>query len=146
MQPKIHICGKNQLHIPDDDCSECMKALNEFKQYVQENYYPKTEVYTKTEVNELIAGISISGGGFKLVDTLPATGEAGYIYLVPNTPPETGYEQYIWTDSGWADLGREQLTLDKQSILTALGYEEIAVTMTDLNDADYSKTFLTSVE
>lgn len=133
------LCGKPKIYVPDDDCSECMAELNRFKREVYENYY------TKTEVNELLAGIS-GGGGFKLVDTLPATGENGYIYLVPKAAPDTGYEQWIWTDSGWVDIGEEGLTLDKQSILTALGYEETTITMTDWDGNTYTRTVLIEIE
>lgn len=142
--PKVHICGHSAIHIPDDDCSECMRELTLFKDEVHNNYYLKTETYTKLEVDELIAGVS-HGGGFKLVDELPTEGEAGYIYLVPETPPETGYEQWIWTDSGWVDLGKEEITLDKQSILTALGYEETTIKMTATDDTVVEKTILVEI-
>lgn len=143
--PKVHICGHPAVHIPDDDCSECMQELNLFKDEVHQNYYTKNNTYNKVEVDELIAGVSGGGGGFKLVDELPAEGETGYIYLVPETPPETGYEQWIWTDSGWVDLGKEEITLDKQSILTALGYEETTIKMTATDNTVIEKTILVEI-
>ena len=145
MQPKVHICGKPKIHVPDDDCSECILELQLFKDEVHQNYYTKLENYSKEEVDELIAAIS-GGGGFKLVDELPTTGEAGYIYLVPATPPETGYEQYIWTDSGWVDIGKEELTLDKASILTALGYEETTIKMTATDGTTASETIIVAIQ
>lgn len=142
--PKVHICGRPKIYVPDDDCSECMRELSLFKDEVHNNYYLKTETYNQIEIDELIAGVS-HGGGFKLVDELPTTGESGYIYLLPATPPETGYEQYIWTDSGWVDIGKEELTLDKASILTALGYEETTLTITDTNNVRTTKTILVEI-
>lgn len=142
--PKVHICGHPAIHIPDDDCSECIRELNLFKDEVHHNYYTKEQTYNKVEVNELIAGVS-GGGGFKLVDELPDVGENGYIYLVPETPPDTGYEQWVWTDGGWVDLGKEEITLDKQSILTALGYEETTIKMTATDDTVVEKTILVEI-
>lgn len=142
--PKVHICGKPKIYLPDDDCSECILELQLFKDEVYQNYYTKLETYNRTEINELIAGVS-GGGGFKLVDELPATGENGYIYLVPETPPDTGYEQWIWTDGGWVDIGKEELTLDKQSILTALGYEETTIKMTATDGTEVEQTILVEI-
>ena len=142
--PKVHICGHPKIYVPDDDCSECIRELQLFKDEVHNNYYLKTETYTKLEVDELIAGVS-GGGGFKLVDELPATGENGYIYLVP-IAGGTGYEQYIWTDSGWVDIGREEITLDKASILTALGYEETTITMTATDGTTATEKILVEIQ
>lgn len=136
--PKVHICGRPKIYVPDDDCSECIQELNQFKHEVHNNYY------NKDEVTELIAGVS-GGGGFKLVDELPTEGENGYIYLVPKTAPDTGYEQYVWTDGGWVDIGTEQLTLDKASILTALGYEETTISMEDTEGNVYEQTILVAI-
>ena len=135
--PKVHICGHPKIYVPDDDCSECIMELDKFKNEVHHNYY------NKTEVENLVAGAK--DGGFILVDQLPASGENGYIYLVPETPPDTGYEQWIWTNDGWVDLGKEELTLDKQSILTALGYEEVDLSMTDTDGNTVTITVIKSI-
>ena len=107
---------------------------------------PKYLTPTEDELKALIGEQTTAAMEFKgATDTLPATGENGYIYLVPKTPPDTGYEQYVWTDSGWVDLGTEQITLDKQSILTALGYEETEIKMIDTDDNIVAVTVLTEI-
>lgn len=57
------------------------------------NAYTKTE--TDTAISTAIAGIT--GVSFEVVASLPATGEEGVIYLVPNsgTNPNS-YDEYIW--------------------------------------------------
>lgn len=65
-----------------------------------ENYYPKEETYTRAEINNLIT--LIPEMEYRAVESLPATGDAGYVYIVPT---ENGYEQYIWSDGVWVYLG-----------------------------------------
>lgn len=62
------------------------------------NYYKKTETYTQSEVNELIAGVT--GISIEVVDALPTTGTNGVIYLVAHSH-DTGdaYDEYIWVAS-----------------------------------------------
>lgn len=62
------------------------------------NYYKKSETYTQTEVNDLLAGItSIS---IEVVDTLPSTGTNGVIYLVPHSHGTSdAYDEYVWVAS-----------------------------------------------
>lgn len=62
------------------------------------NYYTKTETYTQNEVNDLLAGVT--GISIEVVDTLPATGTNGVIYLVPHSHG-TGdsYDEYVWVSS-----------------------------------------------
>lgn len=163
------ICGDDNIYIPDTGCDDCdrlearVKDLEDTRlvqsdiiagdnitvEYAEDSNEVTINAdlsnqYTKAEVDELL--LAIETGGFKLVDTLPATGENGYIYLVPNTPPETGYEQYIWTDNGWVDLGKEEITLDKASILTALGYEETTISMTSTAGNTVTQTILVEIQ
>ena len=49
------------------------------------DYYLKTETYSKEEVNGLFEQLTGLGIEFKEVQTLPTTGENKYIYLVPKT-------------------------------------------------------------
>lgn len=58
-----------------------------------------TEVPSKAYVDDAIA--DITGMEFVLVDTLPAEGEKGKIYLVPNnTAGSNIYDEYIWVQDG----------------------------------------------
>lgn len=161
--PKI--CGDNGAYIPTAGCSDCDKlearvdALEEtrlvqsdilaghnievtYAEDSNEVTVSSPNTYTKAEVNELIAGIQT--GGYRLVEELPETGEPGYIYMVEQEGG--GYEKYIWTEDGWADIGEETVTLDKQSILSALGYEETTISITDVNDNTVTKTVLIAIE
>ena len=68
------------------------------------NYYTKSVVYTKTEVNSLISTI----GSFHavVVDELPEYGEQGIIYLLQIA--ESGdniYKEYIWVNR-WELIGQ----------------------------------------
>lgn len=57
------------------------------------NAYTKTE--TDTAISTAIAGIT--GVSFEVVSTLPATGQDGVIYLVPNSGSSpNSYDEYIW--------------------------------------------------
>lgn len=64
------------------------------------NYYKKSEVYTQTEVNELIA--SATGGGLtvEVVTELPSTGTNGVIYLLGHEHgTNDAYDEYVWISS-----------------------------------------------
>lgn len=75
------------------------------------NYYTKTDTYTKTEVNSLIA--SIPDWTVVVVQTLPATGEARTIYLVPSAAADDNYDEYIWIESlnDWDKIGDTKIDL-----------------------------------
>lgn len=77
------------------------------------NYYLKSETYTQTEVNALISAINT--GRFEVVQTLPATGEAKVIYLVPKDPGETQnvYDEYIYINNAWEKIGDTEIDLDR---------------------------------
>lgn len=62
------------------------------------NYYKKSEVYTQTEVNNLLSGIT--GISVEVVTALPSTGQNGVIYLVAHSHG-TGdaYDEYVWVAS-----------------------------------------------
>lgn len=62
------------------------------------NYYLKSETYTKTEVQQLIA--SIPQFSVVVVQTLPVTGERMVLYLVPKegASPDV-YNEYIWIEA-----------------------------------------------
>ena len=79
------------------------------------NYYTKTETYTKTEVNNLISAKLV----FSVVSSLPASGDANTIYLVPAASSETDNEkdEYIWVNSKWELIGSTnfQLTITQNA-------------------------------
>lgn len=85
--------------------------------------YTKTEVdtalggkadaattYTKSQVDDLIAGIT--GVSFSVVQALPATGEAGVIYLVSHNGSSSDvYDEYIYVNNGFEKIGTTDVDL-----------------------------------
>lgn len=65
-----------------------------------------SEYYTKGQVDNLVS--NLKEATITVVPTLPATGEKGIIYLVGTSAP---YEQYVWEDSAWIDLGSTEIDL-----------------------------------
>lgn len=94
-------------------------------------YQNSTQV--QTAINSAISGIT--GFEYQVVQTLPATGEKGVIYLVPNSGSAPNiYDEYIWIESGQSG-----------------SFEKIGTTETDLSGyvtdgelqtalADYTET------
>lgn len=77
------------------------------------NYYLKSEVYNKTEIDgfiELLKGLGIS---FKTVNELPETGENKHIYLVPakNSADKNFYTEWIWVNGAWEYIGSTDINL-----------------------------------
>lgn len=55
---------------------------------------------------------AITGINFSIVQTLPATGETGTIYLVPNSGSSgNSYDEYIWIDSNFEKIGTTDVDL-----------------------------------
>ena len=56
---------------------------------------------------------NIGGISFKMVDSLPETGDTKYIYLLPKTKAETqnSYDEYIWYNSAWEKIGTTDIDL-----------------------------------
>lgn len=79
------------------------------------NYYTKSQTYTQTEVDALIA--AVKNGRFISVATLPTTDiDTKAIYLVPSADPEAGNvkDEYInldGTSSGWELIGSTAIDL-----------------------------------
>lgn len=73
------------------------------------NYQSGAQV--TTAINAAIAGIS--GISFEIVQTLPATGDPGTIYLVPAGQSATGdiYAEWIYLNSSWEKLGTTAVDL-----------------------------------
>lgn len=67
-----------------------------------------SDFQTGTQVSSAIAtAISgITGISFEIVQTLPATGDAGTIYLVSHGGSGTDvYDEYIYVNNGWEKIG-----------------------------------------
>ena len=73
-----------------------------------QNYYLKTETYTKQEVEDLIG--STVGVTIEIVQQLPAEGQSNIIYFLP-TETEGVYSQYIYTTDGWILIGSTTVDL-----------------------------------
>lgn len=73
------------------------------------NYQNASQV--TTAINAAIAGIS--GISFEIVQTLPATGDSGTIYLVPAGQSATGdiYVEWIYLNNAWEKLGTTAVDL-----------------------------------
>lgn len=70
--------------------------------------------YTKEQVDSIIS--NLKKATITVVETLPATGEEGVIYLVGTSAP---YEQYVWEGSAWIDLGSTEIDLTNYVNTTA---------------------------
>lgn len=88
-----------------------------------------TTAFVKTAVDNAIG--SITGLSFEVVQTLPSTGEAGVIYLVPNSGSGTNvYDEYVWLTSSnkFEKIGSTDVDLSNYvqfSDLTAITNSEI---------------------
>lgn len=74
------------------------------------NYYTKNKLYTKQEIDNLLAGLSSLR--IEVVETLPNPGEFGVIYLIETETPGT-YIQYILTElpNTYAEIGSTAVDL-----------------------------------
>lgn len=69
-----------------------------------EDYYQKTDTYSKTEVNNLIA----NRAGFNIVASLPTTNiSPNIIYLVAKQDGDqnNGFDEYIRINNAWEHVG-----------------------------------------
>lgn len=75
------------------------------------NYYRKSETYNQEQINSLIG--SITTINFKIVDSLPETGQNNLIYLVPSSKQEENNikDEYIWIDDSWELIGSTKIDL-----------------------------------
>ena len=73
-----------------------------------QNYYLKTETYTKQEVEDLIG--QTVGVTIEIVEQLPTEGQSNVIYFLP-TETEDVYSQYIYTTDGWILIGSTTVDL-----------------------------------
>lgn len=92
-----------------------------------------TQVATTAFVNTAIAAAvaDITSFEFEVVQTLPATGEAGIVYLISNGGSATNaYDEYIWTGSAYEKIGTTDVDLSGYQLSSEL----IEMTSTDINN------------
>ena len=75
-----------------------------------QNYYLKSETYTKTEIEDLIG--STVGVTIEIVEELPTEGQSNVIYFLPTETTDV-YSQYIYTSDGWILIGSTTVDLSK---------------------------------
>lgn len=96
-----------------------VSAINEIVSDLVNNYYTTSQTYSKTQVDQLIAGVS--GLHFEVVQQLPTTNiDMNTIYLVPKQ------------DVGTQDIYDEYICLDDTT--TPATWEKIGTTEIDLSD------------
>lgn len=86
-----------------------------------------TTAFVDTAIGNAIAGVT--GISYEIVQTLPATGSAGVIYLIAHSHG-TGdaYDEYIWTGSAFEKIGNTDIDLSgywSTSNLVAITNSEI---------------------
>lgn len=105
-------------------------------QYVQDSIYDGLD-YNNTEVKKSLSAIqgrilnekidTMVNSRFKIVDTLPETGELNVIYLVPKTSPISDtYDEYIYVNTGsaesptytWEKIGQTDINLEPYELKT----------------------------
>ena len=85
------------------------------------NYYTKDEVYTKANIDELLSNVG-AGLSVKIVTVLPTEEISGTtIYLIKTSG--NNYNQYMWIDNAWANLG--STTVDLSNYYTKGKVDEI---------------------
>lgn len=81
-----------------------------------------TTAFVGTAVANAIAGVQ--GISYEVVQTLPATGAAGTIYLISNSGSgQNIYDEYIWTGSAFEKIGTTDVDLS--------GYQPLMTTITN---------------
>lgn len=86
-----------------------------------DNYYTKTESYTKEEVNGLINGITTLN--IQVVTALPTSNiSSNTIYLVPKTPEQTNnkYDEYLYVNNKFEKIGDTEINLSNYALKTEI--------------------------
>lgn len=74
------------------------------------NYYLKSEVYNKEEINELAS--TLQNVSISIVDNLPNEGKTNVIYFVKKTGKENDiYNEWIYINNTWEHIGNTQVDL-----------------------------------
>lgn len=86
----------------------------------------QTAAQVTNAIDEAIAGVSQFD--FEVVQTLPTTGEKGTIYLVPIAGRTNAYDEYIYVNNTWEQIGTTDIDLSgyvQTSDLVAITNAEI---------------------
>lgn len=101
-----------------------LSELNNDENYIKNtvdnlvNYYIKSDVYTKTEVNGLISNIQKLTS--QIVEHLPTEDiDTSVIYLIKQADT-AAYMQYMYINNSWAELGSTQVDLSNLYSRTAV--------------------------
>lgn len=108
-----------------NDVNFVTKAVNDLT-----NYYLKTNTYSKTEVNELINGITTLN--VSVVTALPTSNISNKtIYLAPKSKTETNniYDEYLYVNNKWEKIGDTSIDLTNYALKS-----EIPTVTNDLTD------------
>ena len=68
--------------------------------------------YSSDKIDKLFEGVS--GKPYKIVTSLPETGDENTLYFVPSTSPESNnvYDEYMYIDGMWEYIGSKSLKID----------------------------------
>lgn len=82
--------------------------------YINTNMQPKLTPGNNISIDGDTISCTIDTVLYKLVDTLPTTGDESKIYLVSSTEQETNnvYKEYIWKNDAWEQLGEYKSEVD----------------------------------
>lgn len=88
----------------------------------------QTDTQVTTAINNALAGIS--GIEFKIVESLPATGNKGTIYLKAHTHgTQDNYDEYVYVNNKWEKIGNTDIDLSNYVTFDDL----IAITNTEID-------------
>lgn len=88
----------------------------------------QTDTQVTTAINNALAGIS--GIEFKIVESLPATGNKGTIYLKAHTHgTQDNYDEYVYVNDKWEKIGNTDIDLSNYVTFDDL----IAITNTEID-------------
>ncbi len=102
------------------------------------NYYLKSELYTQTEIDNLIGGINKLTS--EIVTELPTENiSTSTIYLIKKENAET-YTQYMYIDDAWAELGDTTIDLSKYYTKTEVDTKLVQYALKDAVDNHIADT------
>lgn len=144
---KIPVLITGTINAPSGVIMQYLRVNNDGLSWLSRNILDSTNIVaslTSTSDTNVLAASqgkalkdmidAITGFSYEVVQTLPASGQNGKIYLVPidesGGPSDNIYEEYIWVNNAWEMIGTTEMDLSNY------------VTFTDLSTelADYTPT------